>query len=1079
MTRTLLPAAALLLWCSPPLPAAAETVVDRTVAVLDSVSSLGLNAWRMSPDLKDPRAVMGDPTKPGFDDAAWEILRLNQRVYPDSCWLRREVVLPGTILGQPVRGRIVFLVSLDDEGDLWVNGEPRGRFPWDGEFELTADAAPGQRFLIAIKAVNTGGPLRLLRAELSSEASSPLRQELRDLSLSLRVGQKLLGFDTYQTSASRRSDPGVDRSTASRGEKVRLQRLLEDCAGRLDLEALRRGDFDSFRASAAAMRKEIGPVRAYAQTFTLFFTSNAHIDAAWLWREGETVEVARNTFSSVFTMMAQRPDFTYTQSAAAYYAWMADRYPAVFENIRKRVNEGRWEITGGMWVEPDCNLPAGISWSRHLLYGKSWFRKRLGTDVTIGWNPDSFGYNRNMPMLYRNAGIDAFVTQKIGWNDTNVFPHRLFWWESPDGSRILSVFPFDYVNTLEDPFRLVDWLRQYECNTGFRKLIVLFGVGNHGGGPSLEMLSRVDRMADLDIFPRIEHGTTASYLQWLRGHDLTGLPVWRDELYLEYHQGTFTTQAAMKEFNRRGETLLANADLATALSVLYGGPARDEQLRGAWETLLFHQFHDILPGSSIREVYVDATEKLRGMERTGEAVLGEALSTLAGKVDTRAVRKGRPLIVFNGLAWDRTDLVRHRLGALDGSTYAVFDAAGTEIPSQTTGTTLEREILFVARDVPAMGLQVYDLRRVEPAAPRPPSGFGGTVGNSTFEVAFHPDSGWVRSIRDRRSGREVLSGPGNRLQLLEDRPSAWDAWNIGLTGVEYPTAFRGAEVIEQGPVRTVVRVRRDYLKPGVRRSSPTEDYPTSFFEQDVILYEGLPRIDFVTRADWWEEKTMVKVAFPVAVRDTVATFEVPYGSITRSTLMRNSIDSAKVEVPALRWADLSAEGYGVTLLNRAKYGHDVKGNVLRLSLLRSPNWPDPTADRGKHVMEYALYPHAGTWREAGSPRRAIEYNAPLLTVETGRHSGTIRARTSFFRLEPASLVLSSVKRAEDGDGWVLQWYDALGDGGDAVVTLPRAAARAHRSDFLEQKGDPIPVAGNRLSVATPRHGVVTIRVAFR
>ena len=322
----------------------------------------------------------------------------------------------------------------------------------------------------------------------------------------------------------------------------------------------------------------------------------------------------------------------------------------------------------------------------------------------------------------------------------------------------------------------------------------------------------------------------------------------------------------------------------------------------------------------------------------------------------------------------------------------------------------------------------------------------------------------------------MLAGPANRLQLLEDNPSAWDAWNIGLTGTEYPSTFRGVEVVESGPVRAVLRLTRDYLKPGVKKDYPTEDFPTSFFTQDVVLYDGLDRIDFVTDVDWWEEHTMLKVAFPVAVSDTKATYEIPFGSIERSTGSSDPWEAAKVEVPAERWADLSQDDYGVSLLNRAKYGHDIKGTTIRLSLLRSPKWPDPTADRGKHTIEYALYPHAGRWRDASTFRRGAEYNVPLLAIVTDRHRGLRLTPPSFVKLAPERYVLSSIKKAEDSAAWIIQWYDAKGEDGVAELTLPFTPKRAFVTSFLEEDGASLPFEKNVLRVPTRKNAIVTVKV---
>ena len=1048
-----------------------QSQVDRLVTELDFLSKGSLDHWKYS------TSFTADPTKPGFDDGQWQTLSLGQSVYPDSCWLRKEVSLPERMLGAPTAGPVRFLVSVDDYGFLWINGAPKGHFPWDGDFELTSAARPGEKFVLVIKAINTGGPLRLLRAQITGGKDDPLGRSIEDFSLGIRVAQKLLSFDTYQTNARMREDPGTDKSRMDRGEKSRLGALLQSAASAVNLDALRKGNVDAFRSSLEAARTSLAPVAAYAKRFTLYFDSNAHIDAAWLWREKETIRVCRNTFASVMNMMAQRPGFTFTQSSAAYYDWMERLYPELFRQIQQRAREGRWEVVGGMWVEPDCNLPSGESWARHLLYAKRYFRDKLSTDVKIGWNPDSFGYTLMMPAFYARSGIDAFITQKIGWNETNVFPHRLFWWESPDRSRILSYFPFDYVNTVDDPYRLVDWLRQFEANTGFTKMLVLFGVGDHGGGPSLAMLDRIDRLKTIDIFPAIGEGTAGSYLGWLRTHDLSGLPVWKDELYLEYHQGTFTTQAAMKASNRSNEVLLTDAEKASSIAALSGRRYGAAPLGEAWKKLLFNQFHDILPGSSIREVYLDAAATHRDVAAIGSHELHAALDHVGRQVNTAPFRRGTPLIVYNTLSWARTDLVTAALPGSDTAAYAVFDAGGKEVASQIESKSrYERQIMFVASRVPPLGYATYELRKQKPArraSAAMPALFA--MENASFRITVDSASGWLSSIRDKRNGMEILRGNGNELQLLEDKPSAWDAWNIGLTGVQFPSTFRRAEVIERGPVRFVLRLHRDYLKPGTVKEFPTEDFPSSFFTQDIIVYNGLDRIDFVTGADWWEEKTMLKVAFPLAFTDTAATYEIPYGTIRRSTRMRTNVEKARVEVPAARWADVSASGYGVTLINSAKYGYDIKGHTMRLSLLRSPKWPDATADRGMHAISYALYPHTGDWVTAASYRRGYEFNTPLLARMADAHAGKLPATTSFVSIAPAHFVLTSVKQAEEGAAWVVQWYDVTGEGGDAVVRLPARPAKAVLTDFLEDDGAPVAITGSTVTVPTPPHGIITLK----
>jgi alpha-mannosidase len=1050
-----------------------QTPVDKLADELLFQSTGALTAWRYSP------SFAGDPTSSRFDDRSWPSLALNQSLSVDSCWIRKVVTLPGAFLGMPIQGKVRLQLTVDDYAYLWVNGKSMGKANWDGEFDLTDNARPGQRFVVAIRAINNGGPLRLLRARLQTVPADTFAATVEGIALSLRVGQKLLSNDTYQTNSRQRFDPGTDLARTDPKQKERLNSELQRLAATADVKTLRTGTRAQIHEMLSRFRAGLAPFREFAQSFTLYFDANAHIDAAWLWRERETWEVCKRTFSSVLNMMNQRPDFTYTQSSAAYYQWMEQQQPDLFAKMTDRIRRGRWEIVGGMWVEPDCNLIAGESWARHLLYGKRYFRSKFGTDVKIGWNPDSFGYNGNMPMFYTQAGITAFITQKIGWNETNVFPHRVFWWESPDGSRILSYFPFDYVNKIDNPYGLVDWLRQFEANTGFSKMLILFGVGDHGGGPSLEMIQRIEDLKHVDIYPRIEYGTATTYLDWLSTQDLARLPVWRDELYLEYHQGTFTTQGAMKRFNREGETLLTNAEKFSSLASLSGAQYPLADLREAWENFMVMQFHDILPGSSIREVYIDATETHQLVRENGDRKLRDALRHLADRVNTTTVPAGTPLLVFNPLAWERTDIVRVPLPDGETSTYTVLNADGSAVPNQTVRTSkFSRELLFVAPRVPSLGFTTFTVRPGGSAAVVPPSAFSGTVENPLYRVSIDAASGWLRSIVEKKSGRELLAGPGNELQLLEDQPTAWDAWNLGLTGTTYPLKFAGARIVEQGPVCTIVRIEHTYLKPGTKKEFPTEDFPSSFFTQDMILYNGLDRIEFRTAADWWEDKTMLKVAFPLTVQDSVATYDIPYGTIARSTQLRNSWETARREVPVLRWADVSADGYGVALLNTAKYGYDIKGNTMRLSLLRSPKWPDPTADRGKHTMTYALLPHAGTWREAGMAGKGYEFNTPLLPLFTDVHAGPLPARHSFVRLSPSNLILTTVKHAEESDAWVIQWYESEGRQSIAELELPMQPKRVRVTNFLEEPGAPVTVNGDKVQVPTPPNGVQTVLVEF-
>ena len=613
-------------------------------------------------------------------------------------------------------------------------------------------------------------------------------------------------------------------------------------------------------------------------------------------------------------------------------------------------------------------------------------------------------------------------------------------------------------------------------------MLVLFGVGDHGGGPSIEMIDRIEHLKTLDIYPNVVYGTTKEYLSWLKNQDLSDVPVWDDELYLEYHQGTYTTQSNMKKFNRLSEIKLTNAEKFSSLShLLYHGKYSSADLEEAWQGVMLNQFHDLLPGSGIREIYIDAMKTYKHSLDIADFTGNEALKNIADNINTSFAKDGKPVVVFNPLSWNRKDIVRLELSEGDLSYYAVYNSDGKEIPSQLINDdTYKNTILFIADDVPSYGYKVYYLKeKSNPSGSDNSISSGNSIENEYFKITVDPDSGWIKSIYDIKNGKEILAGEGNRLQLLEDKPTAWDAWNIGWTGVEFPMDLKKIELKEDGPVRTVLSVYHDYLKPGVVKDFPTQNFPSSFFRQDIILYKGLDRIDFLTDVDWWEDKTMLKVEFPLTVQDTEATYEIPYGSIKRSTQRNTSWNKARYEVSAIRWADVSDNSYGVSLLNNSKYGYDVKDNVMRLSLLRSPKWPDPTADRGQHQIEYSLYPHKGNWEEANTVNKGYNFNYRLIPFLTDVHKGSLPAEYAFIKMNAPNLILTTFKKAEDENAYIFQWYESEGKDTESEIEFPAIPKKVVKSNFMEENGEPLKFSGNMLKINTPGNSVMTIKVYFR
>jgi len=863
---------------------------------------------------------------------------------------------------------------------------------------------------------------------------------------------------------------------------LELNRVLEQAVQAFNMAALKAGDKKSLDASIQRSYRMAGELRDYAKEFKVYLIGNAHIDIAWLWRIYETVMVARNTYDTVIKNMDEYPELRYGQSQALTYDWIEKRDPDLFEKIKKEFQKGRWEIVGGMWVEPDCNLISGESWVRQILYGKNYFKEKFGVDVKTGWNVDSFGYNWNMPQFYLKSGIDRFVTQKIWWNDTTVFPYYIFWWEGVDGSRLLSYFPPDsYTSRVMLP-RLADNITKYEATTGYKKSLVLYGLGDHGGGPNREILNRVRDYQGLYIAPDFIHSPSRGFLEKLDTDLGNDIPVWRDELYLEYHRGTFTTQAKIKKGNREAEALLASTEKLASITGMMGNTYPAAELEEAWKTVLTNQFHDILPGSSITPVYQDALEAYQQVRTQLKRIEKRALQFLAAKIDTSAIKIGVPLVVFNPLSFERGDFVTVDYPLAPNMTVKLQDTQGNDIPVEIArGEDDEMaRISFVTPQIPALGYRVLTLTPVRISREFPPMKVsGGVLENDFYRLEINRKTGNISSIYDKFRKRECLEPgkEGNRLQVYEDLPEDWDAWNIGYTGRMWEINQADAvETVIESPVRAVLKVKKSFLGLTKGRYAPTEDFPSSFFTQYITLYRGLDRIDIRTEADWWEDHMMLKAAFPLGVTNDFASYEIPFAAIKRTTRFQTLWEKARHEVPALKWVDLSEDKWGFSLLNDGKYGYDIHGNMLKISLLRSPTWPDPMADRGKHTFVYSIYVHRGRWHEARTVERGAELNMPVIAFFSERHKGTLPQESSFFSLASPGVILESIKKEEKGAGFILRLYESRGLNQQAVLKLFKVPTRVYETDLMENNLREIAPTGQKITLDFKKFEIKTLKV---
>lgn len=1058
--------------------------VDAYKATLDrlqSITDVPLNEWRAH----DADLPHGEDF--AVDDAQWKTTKLNEEWKSGGQWLRRTIEIPSNINGYDVRGtRIDLDLAVTSDQAIQIstfsNGSLIGRTDEDTQLPitLTNDAQPGQKFVIAVRVVGAPVTTKLYRAHLMVRANAkrPDPAMLRLEILSIR--------------------PVV---AAYESGKTEREAILDAAVKAIDVNALGKSDQQAFDASLRASQQELEKLRPFMKQFSITLAGNSHIDMAWLWPWTETVEVVRNTFGSALQMMREYPDLTFTMATANAYWWMEEKYPEMFAEIQQRVKEGRWEIVGGMWVEPDLNLPDGESLTRQLLYGKRYFRQKFGVDVKIGWNPDSFGYNWQLPQIYKKAGIDYFVTQKIYWNDTTKFPYKLFWWQAPDGSRLLTYFPHDYANPIE-PVRIGNDLAMYApamwkddptknaVSPGKLDMLFLFGVGDHGGGPTRKDLDTALEWKQRDlVYPQLKFGTAGTYFHELEKNlSELNVPVYNDELYFEYHRGVQTTQSEEKKGNRKAEVEVLTAEKLQSITTILGESYPLEHFDEAWKEVLFNQFHDILPGSGIAINYVDAKRKYEDVHRRMHLATDAGMRDLSERIAT----DGTSVVVFNPLSWTRDGMVSVNV-QLPPNTKSVVAQAGNERAAveihELNKDTNVAHLHFFAKGIPSLGYKVYRIVSNSADAKTSPQVLNTTatsLENEYLKLSLDPKTGCITSLIDKKSNMEALDLPvksegspaaspdgkpcGNLLQVFTDKPQKWDAWNIDADFTKEHVDLMQADsvkLVQNSPLRSVIRVVKHYDQEG---------RPRSTFTQDITVSAGVPRVDIRTHVDWHTQHRLLKAAFAVSVRNDKATFEIPYGSIERPTTRNTPEEKAQFEVPALRWADLSDSKHGLSLMNDSKYGYDAKDNVLRLSLLRSPIWPDPNADMGEHDFTYSLYPHAGTWREANTVERAYELNDPLVITSTTAHPSALPAQKSFFSISPATALISAVKKSQDGDSIIVRFYEWAGKKGDVQLTVPAGFTAAAETNSLEENDKPLTISNGVVTVPTGAYEIKTVKL---
>ncbi|MBS7618544.1 alpha-mannosidase [Candidatus Bathyarchaeota archaeon] len=972
-----------------------------------------------------------------YDDSSWTDIKLPMMVdlRRGEAWLRCRITVPENVSGILVENSKAKLFSsvmttgaeiyIDSKlvlsADYWT--ELRGPI-----IILSENVKPGETHVIAVRLYPCTEPIGIPEFNI----------------IYSNVENVLFEIDAFM-------------------EELKFVRLIpggneavERVAGEFNLRVFNESH-DKLLAEIEHTRSKLSYLSNEVKKFKVHLVGHAHIDMNWLWSWRDTIETIKNTFKTMLNLMDKYPFFHFSQSQAVTYMVTEQLFPEVFNRIKRRVESGNWEATASTWVEADLNMSGNEALVRQFLYGKRFSKDKLGVDVEVCWEPDTFGHPLTMPQIVRKAGARYYYFMRCGRG----FP--MFWWEAPEGSRILA---FNSVyNNIVYPRTVCSIAREVYEKHGLKTSMFVYGVGDHGGGPTLEDIEIALKIMDKPLLPTVVFSSAREFFREVENEvrlEHRELPIVRGELNFTF-DGCYTTHADIKRYNRLCERMLVDAEKICCITDMY---PRDK-LADAWRKTLFNQFHDILDGSGIRETYEYSRELAEDALSCAREVMDTALEKLASSVKFR--EEGLPIVVFNSLSWSRRDIVKVKVPShLIPAKPIVASSNGGVEPVQLC----EDGIVFIA-DVPALGYSTYYLK--EGTADAEMLAKDLTLENEFFRITVDSRTGTIKELYDKKANRIVFDRfqyeatqpkENNLFQVLHESPHPMSAWIIGeIMHIENLVKPEEVKLVENGPVRARIRVVYKY-----RRSRICSD---------TVLFRGIPRIDFQTSMDWREfsnenvDAPMLKVSFTPILKSTgKAVFEIPFGYAERPA------DGS--EVPALRWVDVSDGEYGLTLLNDSKYGFDVSGNTIRMTLIRTSYSPDPTPDQGLHEVMYSIYPHKGDWKNALSFRRGFEINHPLEAVVVTKPSSMKGAKPeamSFLEVKPENIVVSCLKKAEESEDIILRLYESTGLETDVKLKFGFHVKAVQELDLIERPlNEEVIIEGNTLTLKVKPLEIKTLKL---
>ena len=848
--------------------------------------------------------------------------------------------------------------------------------------------------------------------------------------------------------------------------RMDIETVLNNAINMLDLRTPYSEEFyRSIDAAEEYLEKAMYQDMAGCEDVIATCIGHTHIDVAWWWTVSQTREKVARSFATVLKLMEEYPQYRFMSSQPQLYQFLKERYPEVYGRIKERMKEGRWEPEGGMWLEADTNLTSGESLTRQFLYGKKFFREEFGVDSKILWLPDVFGYSGALPQIMKKSGIEYFMTTKLAWNQVDKIPNDTFVWKGIDGSEIFTHLIttlgvgqdeadfFTTYNGMLHPDAIMGGWHRYQNKDINNDILIAFGYGDGGGGPTRDMLETAKRMEKgIRGIPKVRQEFSKVYFDELydRVRDNPRLQTWEGELYFEYHRGTYTSVARNKRSNRKSEELMMDLELLCTLGALQGIKTPTEQLERMWKVILLNQFHDILPGSSIHEVYEVTKKEYAQLEEEGNALLRERLAALTGQ--------GESVTLLNTAGFERNDVVRlpaHISGALE-------DEDGSRYPVQA----LDTEAVAYVKGLPSKGFKSF--RVVAGEAQSPFTQSGNTLETPYYTVVFD-ENGMFSSIYDKRNDREILQPgkKGNRFCMYEDKPMHYDCWDVDIYYTEKSwdaVQLTKMEWTSIGPVCAVLEMERPISN--------------SLIRQKIFFYADTPRIDFETWVDWKEHQHLLKVHFPIDVHTDEASFDVQFGNLTRKVHTNTSWDMARFESCGQKWMDLSEGHYGVSLLNDCKYGHSVRDCEMGLTLIKSGIEPNPTADQEEHVFTYSLYPHSGNLRESDTVYEGYCLNFPVHVREARAFAKT----ASFVSTDRKNVMIETIKEAEDGNGIIIRAYEYENARTQATITfgMGHTIASVQECNLIEEpQGEPMKHSTDSFDFTIRPYEVKSYRVVLK